>query len=443
MSRRPPIVLAAALAVAVPFLAASLASAAPHFDGSFPLPTTETNNKKLAAGPDGNMWVVIAEGANDVAKVKPDGSFEEFELDNLEGVSGIAMGPEHRMWVTSINQVSSFDVADPKGSTETTTIAEVTSDNPIVAGPDGQMWVAAKDGVVHFPPASPNAHGFVPVAELSPKDRDVAGSLLVVADSNHQRIVTLTTGGDVKDIPLLEGTNTSQGVAGSPNGQIAFSNSDGDEGLGLVTPPGAPTVLQMPGDPFGVARGSDGAYYTAMSAAHDVQRMTPDGRAAPIDGFPPAFFPRQIAAGPNDTVWVTMEIPGENVYAIARISGLEQPLPPPVPTTSAKPDTRIRKGPKGRLRTRKAKATVRFAFSSPTAGAGFECALTKRSSGKKKKKRPPKPRFRGCRSPKSYKLGPGRYTFRVRANLLGSKDPSPATRSFKLVRVRPHSHGVG
>ena len=65
-----------------------------------------------------------------------------------------------------------------------------------------------------------------------------------------------------------------------------------------------------------------------MSAADDVQRLTPDGKNSPIEGFPPKFFPRQIAAGPNNTIWVTMEIPGEEVDEIARISGLEPPSTP-------------------------------------------------------------------------------------------------------------------
>ena len=46
-----------------------------------------------------------------------------------------------------------------------------------------------------------------------------------------------------------------------------------------MTPPGSPTAIEMPGDPFGVARGSDGAFWFAMSAADSLQRLTPDGKA--------------------------------------------------------------------------------------------------------------------------------------------------------------------
>ena len=432
MLSRRIVTTALALATAALLSTSATALAVPHFDGSFPLPTTDTNNNKLAAGPDGNMWVVIDEGENDVAKVKPDGSFEEFELEGLNGVSGIAMGPENKMWVTSINQVSSFDVGKPKATTQTTTIPAVTNDNPIVAGPDGLMWVAAKDGLVRFSPADPKVNVFFSIPNLNPKDIDVAGSLLAVADSNNGRIVTVTTSGEAKDIPLSEPIGTSQGVAGSPSGQIAFSEQTQPEGLGLVTPPNAPSILQMAGDPFGVATGSDGAYYFAMSAADNVQRLTPDGKAAPIDGFPPKFFPRQIAAGPNNTIWVTMEVPGENIYEVAKISGLEPPVAPISAPAKTTPETKISKGPKKKVKTKGKRAKVTFKFSSSTPGANFECALVTIKKGKKT----PKPRFKGCKSPKKLNLKPAKYRFSVRAVASGVADPSPATKTFKVVHVK-------
>jgi streptogramin lyase len=417
---------------------ASTALAAPAVDGHFPIPKSDENNDKLAAGPDGNMWIVIHEGANDVAKVKPDGSFEEFELEGIEGASGIALGPEGRMWVTQINKVASFDVSNPKASTKATTIATVTANNPIVAGPDGQMWVAATENVVHFSPADPTKNGTFNVPNLAPKDIDVAGSLLAIADQNNSRIVTITTAGEVKEIPLTGENGTSQGVAGSPTGQIAFSEQSQPEGLGLVTPPNPPSILQMQGDPFGVALGSDGAFWFAMSAANNVQRLTPDGQATPLNGFPDKpkpFFPRQIAAGPNNTLWVTMEIPGEEVDEIARISGLEPPVKPgggekPKPTA---PETKISKGPKKKVKTKGRKAKVTFRFSSTTAAATFECALVKKPA--KKGKKAPQPRFKSCTSPRKLKLRPGKYTFSVRAVNAGLADPSPATSIFRVVHV--------
>ena len=104
---------------------------------------------------------------------------------------------------------------------------DVTSNAPIVAGPDGQMWVAASNNVVHFSPADPEgSKGSFPVEGLQPRDIDVAGSLIVVADAGKPRIVTLTTAGAVQPDFVIgnKGVGAAQGVAGSPSGQIAFSD---------------------------------------------------------------------------------------------------------------------------------------------------------------------------------------------------------------------------
>jgi streptogramin lyase len=409
----------------------STASAAPVVDGHFPIPEIDGSNNKIAAGPDNNMWLGINEGEFDVARISPAGSVDKFKLQDLEHPAGIVAGPEGRIWITDTNKVGSFLPSDPEGTRQVFTITDVTAKTPIVFGPENQMWVAASNNVVHFSPADPEAAKSIPVPGLQPKDIDVAGSLLVVADSGNKRIVTVTPGGDVQDIPLLGDTTTSQGVAGSPSGQIAFSKSDQTEGLGLVTPPAAPTAVLMEGDPFGVSLGSDGAFWFAMSAADNLQRLTPDGTATPLNGFPPKFFPRQIAAGPNNTLWVTMEIPGENVYEVARVSGLEPPPTGGGPKPSA-PDTKITKGPKKKVKTKGRKAKVTFRFRSTVAGAKFECALVKLKKGKKA----PKPKFKGCKSPKKYSLRPAKYRFSVRAVAAGLVDPTPATRTFRVVHIR-------
>jgi streptogramin lyase len=413
--------------------ACSLASAAPVVDGHFPTSETGTN-KKIVAGPDGNMWLTVNGGGKDVARISPAGKVDEFELEGVSTPTGIGVDSEGRIWVTQGGGVASFLPSDPKGTSKATVIADVKDPASIVAGPDGQMWVASEGKVVHFPPAKPEEAKSFSVAGLTPKDIDVAGSGLAIADANNHRIVTMTTAGVTQDIPLLGSTSTAQGVAGGPGGQIAFSKSDGTEGLGLVTPPSAPTAVEMPGDPFGVALGADGAYWFAMSAANNVQRLTADGKATPLNGFPPKFFPRQIAPGPNNTLWVTMEIPGET-YEVARISGLEPPIKPTATNTPApvRPDTKIDKGPKKVLRTKGKRATVKFRFSSTTAGATFECALVRKPA--KKGKKAPKPKFKRCKSPKKLKLRPGRYRFSVRAVSGGLVDPTPATRSFRVIHV--------
>ncbi len=69
-------------------------------------------------------------------------------------------------------------------------------------------------------------------------------------------------------------------------------------------------------------------------------------------------------------------------------------------------------------------------FTFKAGASGSQCALTKRPKGKPKKK--PIPKYRACRSPKTYKhLKHGRYTFHVRALSAGTPG-TPANKTFTI-----------
>jgi len=422
--------LVAVLCALVGLLMPASAAAAPAVNGVFPLDTLSINNK-IVAGPDGNMWVTLGSAtAKDVARITPDGQIQEFDLDGVEhDAEGIAPGPDGNLWVPTINEVTRFAPNDPEGTDKAFTLTGIAASGQIVAGPDGKMWVASNNSLVHFDPADPENTEVATLIEgnLSPKDIDVAGQLIAVADANA-RVATFTTAGTQVNFTLK---GNPQGVAGGPNGQIAFSQqSQEPEEVGRIDPPSQAQGHEIDGDPFGVALGPDGAYWIARSAKAELIRMTTSGEVTTLPGLPEKFFPRQVAGGPGGTVWVTMEIPGEETAAVARVTGVETPATNPPPPVVA-PQTKIGKGPKKVVKTRKKKAKVKFTFSSPTAGVTFQCSMTK-LKGKKTKAAP----FKGCKSPKRYRLVPGRYRFQVRALSGGVPDPTPAVRKFKIVRVK-------
>jgi hypothetical protein len=83
------------------------------------------------------------------------------------------------------------------------------------------------------------------------------------------------------------------------------------------------------------------------------------------------------------------------------------------------PNTRITSA---RISSARGRATFRFKGSRLT--TGFSCALKRNHRS---------PRFRRCRSPKSYaRLAPGTYTFEVRAVGPDGPDRSPAKRRFQI-----------
>lgn len=415
------------------------ASAAPHFDGQFKVGRF-SDNAKIVEGPDHNMWMTIEDGGNAVARITPDGVVTQFKVEGVAAPSGIAPGPEGKLWLTFNGGVASFSPSAPATTGVETPIADIKSQSSIVAGPDGQMWVATDGNLIHFKPSEPAGAQSIEVHEMSPKDIDVAGSFLAIAANleGNTFVLTATTAGVITKYPVK---GQSQGVAGNAAGQIGFSQQGQmPTEVGVLTPPATtPVTSEVPAvDPFGIALGSDTAFWAARKGG--AQRFTASGESTFIPGIEQHFFVRQIASGPNNTIWVTMLDPGTEEFEVGRISGLEPPKPPVVPGGAGEakpkavaPETTIDKGPKKKVKTKAKRAKVKFRFSSTTPGATFECALVKKPKGKGKGS---KPKFSACTSPRKLKLKPGKYSFSVRAVFAGLADPTPTTSSFRVVHVR-------
>ncbi len=420
------------------------AVAAPTASGEFDVPGLESNSK-LVEGPDGNIWVATGGGGKDVAKITPAGQVEEFEVEAVTP-KGIAVGPEGRIWVGRNGGLVSFLPADPPGTKQVFNIAAI-GDNPSLAlGPDGNLWAVGenKEEVVRVPPANPaGATPFSVPGLQTAKDIDAAGSLVVIAGFEH--VFALSTAGAVVGDHKTGGQ--VQGVGGNPNGQYAFTQpGTAPKETGLLAPTAAPLIVSAEGsDPFGIALGSDGAYWSPDFISDGVMRLTAAGQMTTLTGFAKDSAPRQIAAGPGNTLWVTLEM----TKRVGRVSGLEPPLPPqpPTPVTPAKkPNTQIKKGPKGKVTTKRKRAKVAFRFASPDAATGFQCRLFRLTPPPNVRKgggqgagesatRLKAPVFKGCKSPKRFKLAPGRYRFEVRAVGAAGPDPTAAKRSFRVVRV--------
>ncbi len=427
-------------ALALMLVGAGSAVAAPAVSGEFSVPGLGSNNK-LIAGPDGNMWVTTGGGGKDVAKISPAGQVEEFAIEAVTP-SGIAVGPEGRLWVARNGGLVSFEPGNPTGTKQVFNIATIGNQPSVALGPDGNLWVVGenKENVVRVPPGNPPGATAFPIAGLqAPKDIDAAGSLLVIAAFEH--IYAVSTAGAIAGDQKVGGQ--AQGVGGNPNGQYAFTQPvNTPKEIGLLSPTAAPIIRSAEGtDPFGIALGSDGAYWSPEFISDGLSRITADGTVTGLTGFAKASGARQIAAGPGNTLWVTLEM----TKKVGRVSGLEPPLPPPPPPT-AEPKTMIDKGPKGRVPTTRKRAKVSFKFSSPDIGASFQCRVTRlvpkpprkaqTSAGKRRVAPKPVP-FTACKSPRKLSLKPGRYRFEVRAVLGGVVDATPAKRGFRVIRVFP------
>jgi hypothetical protein len=85
------------------------------------------------------------------------------------------------------------------------------------------------------------------------------------------------------------------------------------------------------------------------------------------------------------------------------------------------PGTKIRHRPRKVVTSSKKWRRVAFRFTSE-GGARFRCKVDRK-------------KYSGCRSPRAYRLKPGKHAFRVFAiDATGNRDPSPALFKFRIRR---------
>jgi hypothetical protein len=152
-------------------------------------------------------------------------------------------------------------------------------------------------------------------------------------------------------------------------------------------------------------------------------------------GVTRALWAPQLAVGesrtPNSTITQELML-NADVEADCDRDGLgDETQDPLIPSVVAcdpiAPNGKIKKGPRKLVETEKAKAKVKFRFSSDEVGSTFECKLDRKP-------------FKPCSSPKRYRIKATekakKHTFRVRAiDVAGNSDLTPAKRSFKVKRL--------
>lgn len=386
------------------------ALAKPKVADTYPVTGVGTNNQ-ITLGPDGNMWVTLDQ-TDYLARITPGGTVTQYKPAAFTAAPiGITRAGQF-LWATQLGAVVRVDPNDPANATKFA-INAIADPRAITLGPDGNLWTASGDKVIKIPPDNPA--GFTAYAATGvegarwiTRGRD---GTLWVADFGGQQIVNVTTAGVGTEYATGGGP---QGVAAGPGKQVAYSNpQDNPQTVGRITVGGTAQERTTPmKDPFGVAFGADRSYWIAQFAGNNLGRLSVTGEYRQLGGLPANSGPRQLTTGRNRTVWVTLD----TSERIAKVTGLR----PPVPNTT------ITKRPADVVTTNTNRTRVRFRFTSSIAGSSFQCRL--------KRKGTDAPPFRGCESPKRYRLKQGKYVFSVRARAAGIQERTPAVDRFRIVR---------
>lgn len=304
-----------AVATVAPTSAPAQAARAPQVDGVFPL-TEEP--RQIVAGPDGNMWAVTG-GTDDLVRVSPAGVRTYYDV--VPGSLGALAVAGPNLWSVTGNGLVKIPVADPTNPTVTPN-GDVNDLRGIALGPDGFLWAASDDKVVRFSPGDPAGAVTTTVPGMSARE--------VVATSTHVWVAD-ATGRVLAFRPDASGTFVTKGVGGTPQGlgagplgQVAYSNpGTTPQTVGRVTATTNPSLTTVPdADPsFSIAFGADGAYWVGLFNEQKMLRLTPQGQTRRLFSFAAPYRPRYVARGPDGTIWVSLQDPG-NDGAIARISGV-------------------------------------------------------------------------------------------------------------------------
>lgn len=221
-----------------------------------------------------------------------------------------------------------------------------------------------------------------------------------------------------EQVDMLQAIEDLEGASPSPPdpGDVLYGNSEPNQLLGWEGP-----------DHYFAAGGND----TILANSGDSDAVIDCGSGndkALVD------IPNPSAEPPYaDPVPVSCELVEEATINSFRFkTRLPAPAPPavapsPPPAGAARrdrraPHTRITSHPPKRRLIEERRALVAFRFRANETAATFRCRIDRQP-------------FRPCRSPRTYRLVPGRHSFRTFAiDRAGNRDPSPALFKFRIER---------
>ena len=214
------------------------------------------------------------------------------------------------------------------------------------------------------------------------------------------------------------GSGEAPACGGEPDDSIAeVEDLEGSSFADVLYGDGGPNqLLGHPGSDAYFAGAGEDSILANSADADLVINCGPDDDSALIDlpqyGDPePVECESVAAAEPNNFRTIT-ELPPPP---------LVEPQPEAKPPRDKKPpQTRLAAHPRALLFTQKKWRQVAFRFASSEPGSHFRCKLDRKP-------------YRGCASPRTYRVKPGRHAFRVFAiDRAGNRDRTPVLFKFRV-----------
>jgi len=291
----------------------------------FQLPTADSFDAGITAGPDGNIWFV--EGAinvNQIGRIRiKDGSITEFPLSGC-GTGGeyIAPGSDGNVWAsqfcfTNHNPPMGYPemaVVAPDGSMRL--IQMNTSEQPFrgALGPDGNVWftlphhgmigkITTQGVATQYSLSTPLEPNPLPES-LTPGP---GGNIWVVEEGPY--VDEVSTNGTI--LNQFNSPFSGTGIALGPDGNLWIAGYDSDV-IEKMTTNGVTTTypIQNPCEPgfltgpLSIAAGADGAMWFTESLGQGLGRIDMAGNMSTIC-LGVAGFTWDVTSGPDSNIWFT------------------------------------------------------------------------------------------------------------------------------------------
>jgi virginiamycin B lyase len=261
----------------------------------FPLSSSQTAGAALTAGPDGNLWFPVQEGAGEIVRITPAGGLTDFPLPaNYSSPSALTVGPDNNLWFTDL--FNSGGTTFPAVAQITTagviseylTKSNYSSASALTIGPDNNLW---------FTESTPSSTG-VPAASVG----------------------RATTAGVITEFLLPSTSNVVSALTDGPDGNLWFaastsSKSGASASIGRITPIGTVSQFALPSTYFGASTlttGPDGNLWFSNQSSSSgsfsagtvaIARITPTGTVSeyPLSSSVTATSP--LTVGPDGNLW--------------------------------------------------------------------------------------------------------------------------------------------
>ena len=125
----------------------------------YPLPNTLDHPGAITLGPDGNVWIAVANDANgpSIDRIDASGKVTAFAVTGVRQVLGLTAGPENDLWFASGDKIAKMTMAgivtEYQVPSSTTGSPVDLSNAQLASGADGNLWFLGLGGLSKITPS--------------------------------------------------------------------------------------------------------------------------------------------------------------------------------------------------------------------------------------------------------------------------------------------------